>query len=69
VQNRIRGVQQVLDKGRSGTAARLEVYFAGTTNEFLDELKAKADKLGFIIDIPENFPNRATIQAKLIETK
>jgi hypothetical protein len=69
VQNRIRGVQQVLDKGRSGTAARVEVYFAGTTNEFLDELKAKADKLGFIFDIPENFPNRVTIQAKLIETK
>ncbi|OHD72049.1 MAG: hypothetical protein A2W19_03660 [Spirochaetes bacterium RBG_16_49_21] len=69
VENRIRGVQQVLDKGRVGRAARLEVYFAGTTNEFLDELKAKADKLGFVIEVPENFPNRAAIQAKLIENK
>jgi hypothetical protein len=69
VQNRIRGVQQVLDKGRSGTAAKVEVYFAGTTNEFLDELKAKSDKMGFAIEIPENFPNRATISAKLIDKK
>ncbi len=69
VQNRIRGVQQVIEKGRSGAAAKIEVYFAGTTNEFLDELKAKSDKMGFAIDIPENFPNRATIVAKLIDKK
>lgn len=66
VSYRIRGVQQVLDRGRSGKAARLEVLFAGTTNEFIDELKAKADRLGFSIDIPENFPNRVTINARLL---
>jgi hypothetical protein len=69
VENRIRGVQQVLEKGRVGRAARLEVYFAGTTNEFLDELRAKAERLGFIIEIPENFPNRASIKASPMEDK
>jgi hypothetical protein len=66
VSYRIRGVQQVLDRGRSGRAARLEILFAGTTNEFIDELKAKADRLGFSIEIPENFPNRVTINASLL---
>jgi hypothetical protein len=69
VKHRIRGVQQVLEKGRVGRAAKVEVYFAGTTGEFIDELKAKADKLGFAFEIPENFPNRVTLQAKLIENK
>ncbi len=64
---RIRGVQQVIDRGRSGKAARLEILFAGTTNEFIDELKAKAERLGFSIEIPENFPNRVTINAGLLE--
>jgi hypothetical protein len=67
VSNRIRGVQQVLEKGRMGRAARVEIYFAGTTAEFIDELKAKADKLGFEFEIPDNFPNKVTIEAKLIK--
>ncbi len=65
VSNRVRGVQQVLDKGRIGKAARIEVLFAGTTNEFIDELKAKSERFGFAIDIPENFPNRVTINARI----
>jgi hypothetical protein len=69
VSNRVRGVQQVLEKGRVGKAARVEVYFAGTTGEFIDELKAKADKLGFEFEIPDNFPNKVTIEAKLINKK
>ncbi|HPC39333.1 MAG TPA: hypothetical protein PLM53_10760 [Spirochaetota bacterium] len=66
IENRIRGVQQVLEKGRVGRAARVEVYFAGTTAEFVDELKAKAGKLGFEFEIPDTFPNRVTIQAKAV---
>ncbi|MBN2158034.1 MAG: hypothetical protein JW807_01470 [Spirochaetes bacterium] len=66
---RIRGVQQVLEKGRVGRASRIEVYFAGTTGEFVDELKAKDDKLGFKFNIPDTFPNRVTIEAKLIDSK
>ncbi len=66
VENRIRGVQQVLEKGRVGKAARVEVYFAGTTAEFVDELKAKSGKLGFDFEIPDTFPNRVTIQAKVL---
>jgi len=66
VSNRIRGVQQVLEKGRMGQVARIEIYFAGTTTEFVDELKSKADKLGFDFEIPDTFPNKVTIQAKLL---
>ncbi len=67
VSNRIRGVQQVLEKGRMGQVARIEIYFAGTTTEFVDELKSKADKLGFDFEIPDTFPNKVTIQAKLLK--
>ncbi|MBP7734695.1 MAG: hypothetical protein KA369_01855 [Spirochaetes bacterium] len=66
VSNRIRGVQQVLEKGRMGQVARIEIYFAGTTTEFVDELKSKASKLGFDFEIPDTFPNKVTIQAKLL---
>ena len=67
VKHRIRGVQQVLDKGRVGRAANLEVYFAGTTNEFIDELKSKSEKIGFRLEIPENFPNKVVLKAEHIE--
>lgn len=66
IENRIRGVQQVIEKGRVGRAARVEIYFAGTTSEFVDELKAKADKLGFEFEIPDSFPNKVTINAKML---
>ncbi len=66
ISNRIRGVQQVLEKGRVGQVARIEVYFAGTTTEFVDELKSKSSKLGFDFEIPDTFPNKITIQAKLL---
>lgn len=69
VSHRVRGVQQVNDKGRVGSAARLEVLFTGTTAEFTDELKAKSDKLGFQIEIPQSFPNRVTLQAKPLAGK
>ncbi len=69
ISHRVRGVQQVNDKGRVGVAARLEVLFTGTTSEFTDELKAKAEKLGFQIEIPQSFPNRVTLQAKQLAGK
>jgi len=69
VSHRVRGVQQVNDKGRVGSAARLEVLFTGTTAEFTDELKAKSEKLGFQIEIPQSFPNRVTLQAKPLAGK
>lgn len=69
ISHRVRGVQQVNDKGRVGVAARLEVLFTGTTGEFTDELKAKAEKLGFLIEIPQSFPNRVTLQAKQLAGK
>jgi hypothetical protein len=69
VSNRVRGVQQVLDRGRVGAAARLEILFTGTTSEFTDELMAKADKLGFQISTPQSFPNRVTLKAQALAGK
>jgi hypothetical protein len=69
ISHRVRGVQQVNDKGRVGAAARLEVLFTGTTMEFTDELKAKSEKLGFQVEIPQSFPNRVTLQAKQMAGK
>lgn len=69
LEHRVRGVQQVLERGRVGGAARVEVIFAGTTAEFIDELKEKADRLGFDVQIPESFPNRITLQAKVIDAR
>ncbi len=67
ISNRVRGVQKVLDKGRIGRASKLEVYFAGKTTDFLDELQAKSDKMGFNVTIKENFPNKAILNVKLIK--
>ncbi len=67
VKNRIRGVSEVLEKGREGRAARLEVLFAGKTNDFEDELSAKANQLGYEIDIKSSRPNKLTLTAKFIK--
>jgi len=64
---RIRGVQKVYDKGRVGRAAKIVVYFAGKTNDFLDELQAKSEKIGFEIKIPESYPNKVTLRVKKIK--
>lgn len=69
VSQRIRGVQQVFEKGRVGNAARVEIYFAGKTHDFVDELKAKESNLGFKFEIPEQYPNRVFINAKIVEKK
>lgn len=61
VSQRIRGVSQVISKGQIGTASNVVVYFAGKTNDFIDELNAKQDKLGFSIQIKENFPNKVVM--------
>jgi len=66
VSNRVRGVSQVLEKGRSGRAARLEVLFAGKTGDFEEELSAKASNMGFEIDVKSSRPNKLEIVAKKI---
>ncbi len=67
VSNRIRGVSQVIEKGRVGKAARLEVIFAGKTNDFEQELTAKASNIGFEIDVKSSRPNKLEIVAKKIK--
>lgn len=67
VSNRIRGVSQVIEKGRVGKAARLEVIFAGKTNDFEQELTAKASNMGFEIDVKSSRPNKLEIVAKKIK--
>lgn len=61
VSQRIRGVQTVNAKGQIGRASRLEVYFAGKTNEFADELIAKANNMGFQIKVKESYPNKLVL--------
>ena len=61
--SRIRGVKSVESKGQSGTTSRLEVYFGGKTNEFADELLAKASAMGFNIKVTESYPNKLVITA------
>lgn len=63
VSQRIRGVRQVIERGRVGQAAKLEVQFAGKTNDFTDELLAKQSNMGFIFKIPQNFPNKVYLEA------
>lgn len=67
VSNRIRGVSQVMEKGRVGKAARLEVLFAGKTPDFEQELTAKANAMGFDIDVKSSRPNKLEIVAKKIK--
>ena len=64
VSNRVRGVKQVLDKGREGKAARLVVIFAGKTNDFEDELSAKASAFGYEINVTSSRPNKLIMTAK-----
>jgi len=67
VSNRIRGVSQVIEKGRVGKAARLEVIFAGKTNDFEQDHTAKASNMGFEIDVKSSRPNKLEIVAKKIK--
>lgn len=67
VTNRVRGVKQVTEKGRDGKAARLEVIFAGKTNDFEDELSAKAGNMGYEINVTSSRPNKLIMTAKKIK--
>ncbi len=66
ISNRVRGVKQVIEKGRDGKAARLVVIFAGKTNDFEDELSAKANAMGYEIDVTSSRPNKLIMTAKAI---
>lgn len=63
ITHRVRGVHKVIDRGRVGSAARIDVYFAGLTSDFVDELKEKESQLGFLFTVPESFPGRVVLTA------
>jgi hypothetical protein len=65
LEQRVRGIKSVNPKGQVGTAARLEVYFAGKTHDFIDELQGKGFDMGFNIEIKENYPNRVVLNVTL----
>ncbi len=67
IQHRIRGVSKVYSRGQSGRAAKIEIEFAGKTNDLAEELNAKASNLGFDIKIQETFPNKIMLTAKRIK--
>ena len=64
IANRVRGVKQVIEKGRDGKAARLEVIFAGKTNDFEDELTAKASAMGYDVNVTSSRPNKLLMTVK-----
>ncbi len=66
VTNSVRVVQQILEKGRDGRAAKLEVIFAGKTNDFEDELSSKAGKMGYEVNVKTSRPNKLIMTAKKI---
>jgi len=63
VEQRVRGVKSVTNKGQEGKAARLEVRFAGKTDEFAGELIAKAPNLGFNVKVTSSYPNKLVLSA------
>jgi hypothetical protein len=64
IQGRVRGVSKVYPRGQIGTAAKIEVEFAGKTHDLAQELMAKADKFGFTIEIKEQKPNKLVVHAR-----
>ena len=60
---RIRGVKSVTHRSQTGTTSRLDIVFAGKTNDFADELLAKAREMGFNVTVTESVPNRLSINA------
>lgn len=64
IQGRVRGVAKVYPRGQIGTAAKIEVEFAGKTHDLAQELMAKADKFGFSIEIKEQKPNKLVVHAR-----
>jgi len=67
VSQRIRGVSQAISRGQVGRAAKIEIIFAGKTDDFIEELMAKSSNLGFEIKIKESFPNSIVMKVKKIK--
>jgi hypothetical protein len=57
-------VKTVTSKGQAGKMAKVEVLFAGKTNDFADELLAKAPNFGFELKVTESYPNKLVLTAK-----
>lgn len=67
VQNRVRGIKKVYVRGQAGITAKVEVEFAGKTDDLAQELNAKGQALGFDIQIKETYPNKIMLTAKRIK--
>jgi hypothetical protein len=64
IEHRVRGINKVYTRGQSGNYSKIEVEFAGKTTDLADELNAKANNLGYMIEIKETFPNKITLTAR-----
>lgn len=67
ISQRVRGVNQVISKKQKRNSANLEIYFAGKTTDFTDELMAKSKDLGFKIRINDVRPNNVKITARRVK--
>ncbi|MCP4129598.1 MAG: hypothetical protein GY754_01155 [bacterium] len=65
LEGRIRGVSKVISRGQAGSYSKVEVIFAGKTDDFTDELSAKADKIGFSVTVKESYPNKLVLDVKM----
>ena len=63
IEHRVRGIAKVYTRGQAGKYSKIEVEFAGKTTDLADELKAKAQNLGFEVEIQETYPNRIMLTA------
>jgi hypothetical protein len=66
IEHRVRGIKKVYTRGQSGSYSKIEVEFAGKTTDLADELNAKANNLGFSIQIRETYPNRIMMAVKAL---
>ncbi len=61
---RVRGVRSITNIKQIGRAVKFDLYYAGKTMGFVDELKSKSPKFGFDVKVVESFPNRVTLRAR-----
>jgi len=67
LKGRIRGVKEANLKGQSGIQTKIQVIFAGKTDQLVQELQAKSRAIGFDITVNEQFPNKVMLGAKALK--
>ena len=64
VEQRVRGVNKIENKGNEAGFSKLEVYFAGKTDDFAYELAQKSPNMGFNVVIKKTYPNKVDLEVR-----